>query len=32
MPRKRKSALVAVDPHDLVAVVADEVKLRPDKA
>jgi hypothetical protein len=32
MPRKRDRALVAINPHDLVAIVADEVNLRPNEA
>jgi hypothetical protein len=32
MPRKRERALVAINPHDLVAVVADKVNLRPNEA
>jgi hypothetical protein len=32
VPRKRERALVAINPHDLVAVVADEVDLRPNEA
>jgi hypothetical protein len=31
MPRKRKRTLVAVDPHHLMAVITDEVRLRPNK-
>jgi hypothetical protein len=32
MPRKRERALVAINPYNLVAVVAYEVNLRPNEA
>jgi hypothetical protein len=32
VPRERKGALMTVDPNDFVAIVANEVNLRPDKA
>jgi hypothetical protein len=32
MPRKRERALVPIDSHHLMAVVADEMTLRPNEA
>jgi hypothetical protein len=32
MPRKRERGLVPIDPHHLMAVVADEMNFRPNEA